>query len=130
MSAKSDIVLVVDDDPMILRLITVALASAGLITIVAENGAAGFDSFVALEERISLIITDVMMPGMGGVEMVTAILARNPHVKVLLISGYSDAAIHLPSAARDFPFLRKPFRVEDLVQKVTEICGPAPAISS
>ena len=124
MSAKSDIVLVVDDDPMILRLITVALASAGLITIVAENGAAGFDSFVALEERISLIITDVMMPGMGGVEMVTAILARNPHVKVLLISGYSDAAIHLPSAARDFPFLRKPFRVEDLVQKVTEICGP------
>src|SRR5215471_10544538 len=124
MSEIRGIVLVVDDDPALVRLITIALASAGLIPIVAENGAAGLDSFLALEDRIALIITDVLMPGMGGVEMVTAILARNPHVKVLLISGYSDAVIQLPPAARDFPFLRKPFRVEDLVQKVTEICGP------
>jgi CheY-like chemotaxis protein len=123
MPDKRDIVLVVDDDPTILRLITTALASAGLITIVAENGAAGFDSFLALEDRISLIITDVLMPGMGGIEMLTQILARNPHVKVLLISGYSEEAVHLPDGARDFPFLRKPFRISDLVQKVNEICG-------
>ena len=117
-----DIVLVVDDEPNIIRAITVGLATAGFRVVVAENGAAGLDTFLSMKDEICLVIADVIMPAMGGQEMAAAIREIKPDVKILLTSGYSDPVIKLADKY-DFPFVRKPFLIQDLVRKVAEVLG-------
>src|SRR5262245_45290818 len=90
------------------------LASAGFRVVVAENGAAGLDTFESINEEICLVIADVIMPGLSGLEMVAAIRAISRDVKIMLISGYADSVIVLPGI-HEFPLIRKPFLIQDLV---------------
>src|SRR5207248_10954700 len=85
-----NIILVVDDEPIILRLVTTAIASVGFRAAVAENGAAGFESFIKLKDEICLVLTDVVMPSVNGLELAARILEMDPAMKILLMSGYSD----------------------------------------
>jgi two-component system cell cycle sensor histidine kinase/response regulator CckA len=113
------VVLVVDDEQPILRTVTMTLAMTGFTAVVAENGAAGLDSYIGLKDQICLVIADVIMPVMTGTEMVTEILKIDPEMKILLMSGYSDSVIEMDSRKR-FPFIRKPFLPDDLTRKIKE----------
>jgi DNA-binding NtrC family response regulator len=117
-----DVVLIVDDEPIVLRACSIAAARAGFRPVVAENGAAGLESFIELKDEICLVLSDIIMPVANGLEMVQNILQVKPDVKILLMSGYSDEVIERHGRNR-FPFIRKPFIHSMLVEKIRSIVG-------
>jgi DNA-binding NtrC family response regulator len=118
------LILVVDDETVILRAVTTALAEAGFRVIVAEHGAAGLEAFAKSPEDIDLVLTDVVMPAMNGVEMSTQIRSIRPDVPIILMTAYSDIVIRAMSGLR-FVLVRKPFLPEDLVRAVRAQLGLA-----
>src|SRR5262245_34823735 len=119
---RKQIVLVVDDEPIVLRAVTAALAFSGFRVVVAENGAAGLEAFMAAPDSIQLVIADVVMPYMGGIEMVKRFREIRPDLKIILMSGYSDA-VCFPSGQPQLPMVRKPFLPEDLLRMVLAALG-------
>jgi CheY-like chemotaxis protein len=105
-------ILLVDDEPAVLRAASAALASSGYTIEVADNGGDAFRLFRERPDRFALIVTDVVMPVMGGVELATQVLALNPEIKVLLLSGYGD--VKSTTDGRPLPLLRKPFLPDEL----------------
>jgi DNA-binding NtrC family response regulator len=98
------LILVVDDEPVVLRSVTGALAMAGFRVIVAENGAAGLEAFMAAPDEISLVLTDVVMPFMSGTDLVGRIREIRPNAKIVLMSGYSEAVVLRNSGTRATTF--------------------------
>jgi two-component system cell cycle sensor histidine kinase/response regulator CckA len=122
------LVLVVDDEPMILRAIAVALTRAGFRVIVAENGAAGLETFLVEPDLIDVVLTDMVMPLMDGHAMVQEIRKVRPTIPVLFMSAYPQKvmnAIHGPM----FPLIRKPFPMADLIRAMTEILDYRPSVA-
>ena len=119
---SSKIILVVDDEQRIADTLALILQSNGYEAAVAYEG----DSALALSSKIrpDLLLTDVMMPGMDGIELALAVSKRLPECKVLLFSGQAATAELLRRAQKqgcDFPLLSKPVHPEDLLKKVAEI---------
>lgn len=117
-----DIVLCVDDEPIVLRNLSILVATAGFRVVVAENGAAGLEAFLQLKDEVALVLADVIMPAMSGVKMTERILQIEPDARILLMSGYSDDVIET-DARRRFPFIRKPFIYAVLIEKIRSIIG-------
>jgi DNA-binding NtrC family response regulator len=126
-ASRKNIVLVVDDEQTILRLATTAVAAAGFRAAVAENGAVGLECYVKLKDEICLVLADVLMPYMNGVEMAERILEIDTNAKILLMPGYSDTVPQTQGSTPAFPFIRKPFLSADLIQKIRSVIGPATA---
>ncbi len=119
------LVLIVDDEPTVLRSASAALAREGFRVIVAENGVAGLEIFMKSPEDFDLVLTDVVMPYMSGLEMAGRMKEIRGDVKILLMSGYSDAVI-LPAGGPKYPLLRKPFLQDQLIRTVkANIMPPA-----
>lgn len=119
---SSKIILVVDDEQRIADTLALILQSDGYETAVAYEG----DSALALSSKVrpDLLLTDVVMPGMNGIELALAVSKRLPGCKVLLFSGQAATAELLGRAQKqgcDFPLLSKPVHPEDLLKKVAEI---------
>src|SRR3954453_21878435 len=112
-----NLILCVDDEPIVLRACTIAVAQAGYRAAVAENGAAGLEVFIQLKDEICLVLADIIMPAVGGIEMAESILRINPQAKILLMSGYSDEVIERQGRNR-YPFVRKPFIHSILIEKI------------
>ena len=74
---------------------------------------------------IHLVITDVVMPGLSGHELVQQLIPARPGIKVLYLSGYAQDAVDA-NASADAPraFLQKPFTLQSLSRKVREVLGP------
>jgi len=115
-----DIILVVDDEPLVLRMVTTALASTPYRVMVAENGLAGCEAFLKVSGDVCLVLTDVVMPVLSGIEMADRILGSSPEVKVLLMSAYTDEMIQ-PQNSRKLPLIRKPFLPDDLLRKIDQL---------
>ena len=125
--SKATTVLVVDDERVIADTLGTILRNSGYEATVS------YDAQSALRqcERINpqLIITDVIMPGMDGVEMAMLIRERHPECKILLISGQAATTNLLDEARRrgyDFDLLAKPIHPEDLLARLAIIVS-APA---
>lgn len=111
-------VLIIDDDPALLRLMSMAFAGAGYTTVSADNGRNGIR--MASKHRPDLVITDIVMPDIEGIGAIRAIkgVARPP--KIIAISGagrgrgmdYLSWAKHLGADA----VLAKPFRMSELMK--------------
>lgn len=119
-------VLIVEDDKGLRNLGRVVLTRMGYRVIEAENGVEGLRAFdLAPPGQVILVITDIVMPAMGGREMVEQIYARAPLLPVLFISGYPEQFEQIrrskPSATHSF--LRKPFPMGELTGKVRELLG-------
>lgn len=119
---SSKIILVVDDEQRIADTLALILQSNGYQTAVAYEG----DSALALSSKVrpDLLLTDVIMPGMNGIELSLAVSKRLPQCKVLLFSGQAATAELLDRAQKqgcDFPLLSKPVHPEDLLKTVAEI---------
>jgi CheY-like chemotaxis protein len=97
----------VDDDPEVRLIVAECLEEAGFDTIQAENGAAAL-RLLAHNPDVKLIISDIRMPQMSGIELAQTAQRRQPGLPVILISGY-----FLPQQV-GFRFLRKPFRLAEL----------------
>lgn len=121
LTGKGTILLVEDEIP-VRTFSSRALQNKGYEVFEADSGEQGLQIIEKYEGRISVIITDVMMPGMTGPDMVEQIHATYPHIPVIFISGYGeDAFMSSYGSKRSFNFLPKPFTLNQLAQKVKEV---------
>jgi two-component system, cell cycle sensor histidine kinase and response regulator CckA len=119
----TETVLVVEDELSVREFISRALRQQGYAVLEAANGN---EALRLLRRRIGtaihLVLTDVLMPQMGGVELLNQLRYSHPNVKVLFISGYSDAVVmQRGQPAANVAFLYKPFTLAILAQKVREV---------
>ena len=117
----SETVLIVEDDDSLRNLAEKALQQQGYRTLVAENGEDALEVSKEYEGSIDLMITDVVMPKMGGKEAADRLQPLYPQMKVIYMSGYTDNAIVRHGVLRPgLNFLEKPFTPEGLARKVRE----------
>ena len=118
--AHGERILVVDDDAMILRFICATLEQAGYRVQGAANAEDALSRYAAAApDRFRLVLSDVMMPRVSGVELARRLLNGDPAVRVLFMSGQpTKDFVQLDFAAHRFDFLSKPFRPEGLLRAV------------
>jgi two-component system cell cycle sensor histidine kinase/response regulator CckA len=88
----------------------------------AANGGEALIACEKYKEKIHLLVTDVVMPGMSGRELSERLLPLHPEMKVLYMSGYTDDTILRYGVLEgEINFVQKPFSVEALTQKVREV---------
>jgi DNA-binding NtrC family response regulator len=124
-----NVVLVVDDEPEVRRMATAVLSMAGFSAQVAANGLEGLRCFMRHEHEICLVLSDVVMPVMSGVQMVAGILEIEPDTPILMMSAYSDEVLEIKARER-YAFIRKPFLAQDLVAKIPAVIGEPAAGAS
>ena len=110
-------ILLVDDDSDVRAVTAAMLAELGHDVIEAGSGGAALDCLEREGRRIELMIADVAMPGMGGVELAHAARLGRPDLPILFITGFGGAALP-PDEPGLGELLRKPFRTADLAAKV------------
>jgi CheY-like chemotaxis protein len=109
-------ILVVDDEPAVLALAAKILKGAGHGVLCAGNGVQGLMIYESYASQIELVVTDIEMPGMNGLELAARVSGSHPGVRVLLISGFVRP--ELRDTAERYPLLAKPFRPAALVAAV------------
>ena len=123
-------VLLVEDTPEVCRLASDVLEMHGYRVVAADDGVAAL-AIADQHPDLDLLLTDVLMPRMGGLELARRLTATRPGLRVLYTSGYTEDA--LSEAEIDMPgraFLGKPFTPRSLVQAVRALLdGPAPGAS-
>jgi PAS domain S-box-containing protein len=118
----SETVLIVEDDDSLRKLAQKTLQPHGYRVLAAENGEDALRVSAEHEGTIDLIITDVVMPKMGGKEVAERLQPIYPHMKVIYMSGYTDNSIvHYGVLAPGLNFLEKPFSPAGLARKVREV---------
>ena len=114
-----EVVLVVEDNALVRFVARETLEAAGYTVIEARDGAQGLAIAQATAEAIDLIVTDIVMPNLGGWDLLGELRALRPGLRVLLTSGFDDSADASPELLPPgTAFLRKPFTPEDLLGQV------------
>jgi CheY-like chemotaxis protein len=115
------LVLIVDDERIIADTLSMILSRSGFSTVTAYDGLEGLE--IAQTVRPDLVISDVMMPGMTGVELAITVTQTIPTCRILLFSGQA-ATVDLLEKARDaghsFTTLTKPVHPTDMLKRVHE----------
>ena len=121
-SNDGETILVVDDEEMVLEVTRELLKSLGYQVYIAQSGKEAIDVFMEKQSQISLVILDMVLPGMSGSKIFESLRNIKPDVRVLLASGYSINGEAERILARGCNgFLPKPFRLGELAQKVKEV---------
>jgi two-component system, cell cycle sensor histidine kinase and response regulator CckA len=118
----TETVLLVEDEESVRQLVRETLESKGYRVLEAENGQAGLEAVAAHSGTIDLLITDVVMPEMGGHELAERLLKVRPGIKVIYLSGYTEEAL-VEGKIDGKAFLQKPFTLQTLSRKVREVLG-------
>lgn len=117
-------ILLVEDDDMVRRVAKTMLKSIGYKVLAAENPEKALVLCKKKDISIDLLITDVVMPGLSGAELRDKIEALRPGIRVLFMSGYtSDVIVHHGVLEKGVYFIHKPFTLNDLSRKVSEMLG-------
>jgi CheY-like chemotaxis protein len=121
-TARGDeIILVVEDEAGVRAMSVDALRDLGYIVVQAAVGNAALEQ-LALQLRIDLLFTDIVMPGMTGRQLADRATAEHAHLKVLYTTGYTrNAIVHNGIVDYGVSFLPKPFAIEALAHKVREV---------
>jgi CheY-like chemotaxis protein len=116
----SETILLVDDEEGVRKLVSAILQSNGYSVIEAGNAAAALAAFEKNAHKVDLVLSDIVMPQMDGLELGERLARHRPDVKILYMSGYGDnpAGNSRPGAGR--AFLHKPFTLDSLLFKVRE----------
>jgi CheY-like chemotaxis protein len=118
----TETILVVEDEEAILGIAKRILREAGYTVLTATNPSAALLTCDAHQGKIHLLLTDVVMPQMGGRMLAERLTLNRPGIKVLYMSGYADDAIvHHGTLDPGTNFIAKPFSAADLTRKVREV---------
>ncbi len=123
-SGRGELILVVEDEPVLRGLVQLMIESLGYQAKIAANGAEAMALILEEGLRPDLLLTDVVMPGMSGAALVEELRRTMPDLKFMFMSGYPDTAIarhRIPNTA--FDFLQKPFSIRDLANKIETVLG-------
>jgi PAS domain S-box-containing protein len=123
-------VLLVDDDEHVRRVAARALRTRGYTVIEAGDGRAALAVLDSLE-RVDLLLTDVVMPGIDGRQLAELACTKQPQLKVLYTSGYTDDAVVRHGVMQGaVDLIEKPFRIDSLAMRVRQSLDRDPAISA
>jgi PAS domain S-box-containing protein len=115
-------VLLVDDDPHVAAAARRALERAGYMVLAASNGREGLRVAEIHGDTLDLLVTDLVMPEMGGKELAERLRTHRPTLKILFMSGYTDKSIASGGVMPpNTGFVEKPFTVEQLMRRLREI---------
>jgi CheY-like chemotaxis protein len=120
-SSGSETILLVDDEEGVRKLVSAVLGNGGYTVIEAGNGSAALSVFEKNSHKIDLVLTDVVMPQMTGLELGQRLAGKNPALPVLYMSGYRDSSANSPPGVPMKAFLNKPFTPSILLAKVREV---------
>ncbi|TAM44745.1 MAG: transporter substrate-binding domain-containing protein [Acidobacteria bacterium] len=116
----SEVILVVEDEPEVRQVLVEALTGLGYQVHEAADGAAALD-MLRRGLAVGLVLTDVVMPHMGGMELCEAARAATPGLRFLFSSGYAEDAVHVGFVKKEgIFFLAKPYGIDALARKVRE----------
>ncbi len=117
--AGKETILLVEDEDLVRSLARDVLRGQGYTVLEAVNGREALEVMGRRRGGVDLVLSDAVMPEMGGLELYHEARRRRPSLGFLLMSGYTDdTAVHLGVEAREIPFLQKPFTADELIQKV------------
>lgn len=118
-------VLLADDEDAIRRVMGRVLRNLGFEVLEAKTGKEGVELMERRPEKLELVLTDVVMPDMGGPEMVAHLRQRDPDLRVLYVSGHTFDQLNIAALHAHERFLAKPFTGEELRKTLEELLGPA-----
>jgi CheY-like chemotaxis protein len=122
MPCGSELVLLVEDEDTVRRLARSFLENRGYRVLEARHGAEALALCKNRLKPIDLLLTDIVMPEMGGRELAEHTAALYPNMKVLFMSGYTDdALVREGIKVLGTPFLQKPFTLQELARTVREV---------
>jgi PAS domain S-box-containing protein len=125
-SSETGTVLLVEDDPLVRNVALRALETAGYKVLESGNGHGALAMAHSCMDDIDLLITDVVMPLMGGRELAQQLSELHPKTSILFMSGYTDdAVVRHGIMDKDIEYLQKPFTPESLVRRVGEVLRDA-----
>jgi len=125
-SNRHETLLLVDDEPLLLHSMKEVLEDLGYNVIKAKDGAQGLKKFHKYGARIDAIITDVVMPGMSGVDMFLQIRAINSQIPTIFMTGYNQDSIHLNAADKtNSLIISKPAQIPELSHQIQTILKQA-----
>jgi len=122
----SETILLVEDDPAVRQLANSILGARGYRVLAPEHPSEAEQVCAQYSGPIDLLLTDLIMPGIGGRELARRVALRRPKIKVLFMSGYTDdSMIHRRVAEETVEFIPKPFTPTSLQARVREVLDGA-----
>ena len=122
MEIPQDTILVVDDEPVVLNICKLALTRAGYNVLEASGGVAALEIFQKNAGNVRLALLDIRMPVMNGIELAQKLMASDPKLKVLLMSGYSINEIRqIIGPDNPHRIIWKPFTSESLLRMIQTV---------
>jgi CheY-like chemotaxis protein len=119
-------ILLVEDEDAVRTLTRMVVQANGYTVLEASDPKEALHIAAHQQEPIQLLVSDVMMPGLGGPQLAERLLGQRPGLKVLFLSGYTDDAIVRQGVLQEeVNFLQKPFSTAALVQKVRAVLDAA-----
>ncbi|MFT5496176.1 MAG: two-component system cell cycle sensor histidine kinase/response regulator CckA [Kiritimatiellia bacterium] len=116
MSTEDKTILLVEDNPAILKLTSRILSSLGYVAMQAENGSAALEIYQEHKAEIRAVITDMQMPDMTGSELSKQLLEDNPKLAIIFISGYTKDQLDENFSSDNIFFIQKPFTKATLAE--------------
>lgn len=117
----TETVLVVEDDKMLCEYLKQVLEMSGFDVLVAQNGMEAHKICMHTLKPLHLLMTDVVMPKMNGIELAKMVTRFHPKMKILIMSGYQEQVQDTRTLHPSWAFIRKPFRVEELLKTIREL---------
>src|SRR3546814_330485 len=115
-------ILLAEDDEVMRQYLTRALEKSGYEVVAVDRGTAALPLLET--QRFDLLLTDIVMPEMDGIELAQHVAAVVPEMRVRLITGFAAVTLKEGKAGRQAKVLAKPFHVRDLVLEVYRMFGP------
>ncbi len=116
---QGETILVVEDEPMVLDVAQSLLESLGYRVLIARNGQEALQAHERHQDFIDLVLSDVVMPEMGGLELYRTLQQRDPSIRIILMSGYPPAeSTHEIPAQREVHWIQKPLSLKQVAHTV------------
>ena len=122
MARGSELILVVEDQDLVRKMVTRILRGAGYQVHTANSGGEALASLSGIEDRIDLLLTDVVMPKMSGTELYKRLSRTMPGLRALFMSGFPDETVAVHGVLDEgINFIQKPFQPHELVRRIRQL---------